>query len=133
MRSKKAIMTDCAARKFKRYCGMNRNRARQQATHILRYGISHKEATGELCEFMNYLYFRCGTNNTRLYGNTAYLFDGQAIISHYILPDRLVPLVKKMTEEKRERIDGKPKEQHQKELHIPDRPRRGLTPMPWQR
>lgn len=119
----KAIMTRCASRKFQAKQGMNKDRAQKQANKILKYGVTHKEAQGELKRFMTYLYFRCGSNNTRLYGDTAYLFDGRVIISQYRIPDRLVSLVKQMNAEKREAIDGrKPVKQSNK-----------LTNMPWDR
>jgi len=134
----KAIMTKCAASKFRTKQGMNKKRAQKQANKILKYGVTHKEATGELHGFMTYLYFRCGSNNTRLYGDTAYLFDGKVIISQYRIPDRLVPLVKQMNKEKRERLDGKPQQKktdgRSASIVIVDEVRSiGMTPLPWER
>lgn len=102
----KSIMTKCAATKFKVKHGMNKKRAQKQSDRILKYGVTHKEAQGQLKVFMTYLYFRCGSNNTRLYGDTAYLFMGQVIVSHYKIPDHLIPLVKQMNKEKKERLGG---------------------------
>ena len=130
----KAIMTRCAASKFRTKQGMNDKRAQRQANRILRYGVTHREATGEIKGFMDYMYFHCHSNNTRLYGDTAYLFDRNVIISQYRIPDSLIPDVKRMNKEKRELIDGN--ESHiekKKELRIPDRERSGMTPLPWQR
>lgn len=134
----KAIMTKCAASKFRTKQGMNKKRAQKQANKILKYGVTHKEATGELHGFMTYLYFRCGSNNTRLYGDTAYLFDGKVIISQYRIPDRLVPLVKQMNKEKRERLDGKPQQKktdgRSASIVIVDEVCSiGMTPLPWER
>lgn len=121
----KAVMTKCAASKFRTKHGMNKKRAQQQADKILKYGVTHKEAEGELKGFMTYLYFRCGSNNTRLYGDTAYLFVGRVIVSHYRIPDRLVPVVKQMNKEKKERLDGKKQEKKKTEPN--------LAPLPWER
>lgn len=134
----KAIMTKCAASKFKTKQGMNKKRAQKQANKILKYGVTHKEAQGELHGFMTYLYFRCGSNNTRLYGDTAYLFDGKVIISQYRIPDRLVPLVKQMNKEKRERLDGKPQPKKQDGCSasivvVDEVSKTGMTPLPWER
>ncbi len=113
---------------------MSKERAQKQADKILKYGVTHKEAEGKLHGFMTYLYFHCGSNNTRLYGDTAYLFVGKTIISCYRIPDRFVPLVKQMNKEKRERLDGVIKEPktHEKTQTL-DKQSAKVTPLPWKR
>ena len=103
----KAIITRCGARKFRTKQGLNKKTAQKQADKILKYGVTHKEAQGELHGFMTYLYFKCGSNNTRLYGDTAYLFVGTVIVSQYRIPDKYIPIVKQMNKEKREKLDGR--------------------------
>lgn len=67
---------------------------------ILAYnsGISHKETKGNLRNYVSKLFFEYGVaNNTKIYGEDIYLFRDNTLITLYRLPQSLVKLANKIS------------------------------------
>ena len=53
-------------------------------------GITHKQTKGRLHKWVTSLFFKnCNANNIRLYGNNAYIFCGETLVTVIPIPVNL--------------------------------------------
>ena len=77
-----AVITRHAKRRMHERAGVTRGIADQFVLKVLRDGIKHEDAKGELSEWMNREYFRYRTaNNMRYYAGKLYIFTGEKLIT----------------------------------------------------
>ena len=71
-----------------------------------KYGVTHSEVTGSLIKWMDKLYLSYGkSNNTRLYGDKAYLFNDNCLITVIQIPNNLLPTALKIQRRKGEELN----------------------------
>ena len=100
---KLAKLTEHSKKRLKERCGFSRGTSSRMAEKALKYGISHKETTGELNRWLSgqYLKYKKG-NNIRLYGDMAYIFQGTMLLTVLYIPKNL--LTKAHALEKRKKV-----------------------------
>lgn len=84
-----AYVTKHGTKRIRQRLGLNKKSVDKQAQKALKHGISHKEATGKLCEYMNGVFlmnFR--PTNMRVYNRMLYLFRDNKLITVLPLPNR---------------------------------------------
>lgn len=92
---------------MKERCGLNKSSFDRIAEKAYREGISHKETKGNLNKWVTSLYFYDETaNNIKLYGDKAYLFKGDKLITVLSIPHDLQPAVNKIKKNKKEKSIG---------------------------
>lgn len=65
-------------------------------------GITHKQTKGRLHKWVTSLFFKnCNANNIRLYGDNAYIFCGETLVTVIQIPSNLKKDFEKMTERDR--------------------------------
>lgn len=70
--------------------------AERMAEKVLECGVQHKDTTGQLNKWITKLYFVNRTaNNVRLYGEFAYLFHNEVLVTVLPIPRNLRNHVKK--------------------------------------
>lgn len=71
------------------------------AEKALTEGIKHSETNGQLNKWITSVYFRNKSiNNIRLYGDKAYLFANDVLITVLLIPKELLPAVNKISKRK---------------------------------
>lgn len=64
-------------------------------------GITHKQTKGRLHKWVTSLFFKnCNANNIRLYGDNAYIFCGETLVTVIPIPVNLKKDFEKMVERK---------------------------------
>lgn len=67
------------------------------------YGITHSEAKGGLCRYLDKLYLSNGNaNNVRVYHRYVYLFRGNTLLTIIPLPNKFYALADKLQKQKGE-------------------------------
>lgn len=85
-----------------RRCGLNKSSFEQISEKVYSEWISHSETFGWLNKWVTSLYFQNKTaNNIKLYGDKAYLFHGNMLITVIQIPNNLLCLVKKVKREEK--------------------------------
>lgn len=85
------VVTKHAKQRMKKRCGLNEKSADRMAKVALEKGLRHKDLTGNLKKWVDRLYFYNETaNNIRLYGDKAYIFHGDKLITVIQIPHNLV-------------------------------------------
>ena len=76
---------------MKQRCGVGKHSINRMAKKVYDFGIKHSETTGNLKKWVDRLYFYNQTaNQIRLYGDKAYIFHNQILITVVQIPHRLV-------------------------------------------
>lgn len=71
-------------------CGINRKSAQRIAEKAFNEGIQHSQTKGNLKKWITSLYFNNkAANNIRLYGDKAYIFGGETLITVLQIPSNL--------------------------------------------
>lgn len=71
------------------------------AEKALTEGIKHSETNDQLNKWITSVYFRNKSiNNIRLYGDKAYLFANDVLITVLLIPKELLPAVNKISKRK---------------------------------
>ncbi len=84
-----AHTTRHSAKRIRQRLGLNKKSVEKQAQKALDYGVSHKEATGKLCQYMNGVFLlNYRPTNMRVYNRMLYLFRGDQLITVLPLPNR---------------------------------------------
>lgn len=84
-----ACVTKHSAKRIRQRLGLNKKSVEKQAQKALDYGVSHKEATGKLCQYMNGVFLtNYRPTNMRVYNRTLYLFREDKLITVLPLPNR---------------------------------------------
>ena len=85
------VVTKHAKQRMKKRCGLNEKSADRLAHIALKKGLHHKDLTGNLKKWVDGLYFKkCTANNIRLYGDKAYIFHDDKLITVLQIPHNLV-------------------------------------------
>ena len=88
--------------RLKERCGLNKSIINRMSNKAYEQGITHSETTGNLKRWMDKIYLSYGkSNNTRLYGDKAYLFNGNCLITVIQIPNSLLPVALKLQKERR--------------------------------
>lgn len=91
--------------RLKERCGLSKSSINRMSDKAYKYGVTHSEVTGSLKRWMDKLYLSyCKSNNTRLYGDKAYLFNGNCLITVIQIPNNLLSTALKMQRRKGEDI-----------------------------
>lgn len=93
------VVTKHAQKRLKERCGVNKKSADRMAKKAYEFGMTHSETTGNLKKWVDGLYFYNETaNQIRLYGDKAYIFHNQKLITVIQIPHNLVKYVKRRGE-----------------------------------
>lgn len=76
--------------RMKERCGFNRKAQGRMAEKAFNEGITHKQTKGRLHKWVTSLFFKnCNANNIRLYGNNAYIFCGETLVTVIPIPNNI--------------------------------------------
>lgn len=79
-----------ARKRMKERCGFNRKAQDRMAEKAFGEGITHKRTKGRLHKWVTSLFFKnCNANNIRLYGDNAYIFCGETLVTVIPIPSNL--------------------------------------------
>ena len=85
------IVTKHAKRRMKQRCGIGKKSAERMAKIVFDKGLKHCDLNGNLKRWVDSLYFRNQTaNQIRLYGDAAYIFHNNTLITVIPIPDNLL-------------------------------------------
>ena len=91
-----------ANKRMKERCGLNYSSHDRVAEFVLLKGLCHKDCTGRLKKYVDYLFFSYPSgNNIRLYGDHVYIFNSTNLITILKLPNIYKNAVNKLTKRKR--------------------------------
>ena len=98
------IVTKHAKYRMKQRCGIGKNSINKMAKKVYQLGVRHAETSGNLQKWVDSLYFyNKSANQIRLYGDMAYIFHNQKLITVIKVPENLVPdivAIRRFKEEK---------------------------------
>ena len=82
---------------MKNRCGFNKKSCERMAQKAFDNGITHSQTKGRLNKWVTSLYFRNkNANNIRLYGDKAYIFAGETLVTVIQIPTDLTKNMKSM-------------------------------------
>ena len=85
--------------RMKERCGLNKQASDRIASIAYEKGVKHDETKGRLNKWVTGLFFKNRkANNIRLYGDKAYIFCGEVLVTVIQIPNNLMKDFKKMTE-----------------------------------
>lgn len=94
-------LTKHAKTRIKERCGLGKKGSLRAAEKALTEGIPHSRTKGRLNKWITSLYFGGSkANNIRLYGDKAYIFHNQTLITVMQIPQNLMKDLKKMVKPK---------------------------------
>lgn len=89
-----------AAERLKERCGLNKKSMQRMAQKAFNKGIRHSQTRGRLNKWVTGLYFNNrNANNIRLYGDKAYIFCEEILVTVIQIPTDLMRDFKKMVRE----------------------------------
>lgn len=89
-----------AKQRLKERCGFNKKSYERMAEKAFNEGIMHKQTKGRLNKWITSLFFKnCNANNIRIYGDNAYIFCDETLVTVIPVPAGLRKNLKKMTKE----------------------------------
>lgn len=90
-----------AKSRLKQRCGLKKQSFARTVEHVLLEGMKHEDASGRLKKYLDFLWFsHKNSNNTRIYGETVYLFRNSKLITVIPLPKEYRGAVKKFFSKK---------------------------------
>lgn len=91
-----------AAERLKERCGLNKKSMQRIAQKAFDEGIRHGQTKGRLNKWVTGLYYNNqNANNIRIYGDKAYIFCGEILVTVIQIPADLTRDFKKMVKERR--------------------------------
>lgn len=91
-------VTKHAKLRIKERCGFNKKATNRMVRKVLDDGIPHRETKGQLNKWVTSVYMKnTNSNNIRLYGDKAYIFCDEKLITVLQVPYRLTKNMKSMT------------------------------------
>lgn len=91
------IVTKHAENRIKERCGLGKKTGQRMAEKAFNEGIAHGQTKGRLNKWVTSLYFNNEkANNIRLYGDKAYIFCGETLVTVIQIPVGLMKDFKKM-------------------------------------
>lgn len=101
------VLTKHSEERLRERNGLNKGSVNRVVEKAYIYGIKHNETKGNLNKWITSLYFKQHTaNNVRLYGDKAYLFNGEKLITVIQIPNNLIDIVNKIAKKKKEDLVG---------------------------
>lgn len=98
-----AYVTKHGKKRVRQRLGLNKKSVEKQAQKALDYGVSHREATGKLCQYMNGVFLmNYKPANMRVYNRMLYLFRDNKLITVLPLPNRYWAQADKLQQRKAE-------------------------------
>lgn len=96
------IVTKHAKQRMKQRCGLNDKSSERLAKIAYEKGLKHGNLTGNLKKWVDSLYFKNRTaNQIRLYGDKAYIFQNEKLITVIQIPHNLVKEVVRISRERK--------------------------------
>lgn len=96
------IVTKYAKQRMKQRCGLNNKSSERLAKIAYEKGLRHGNMTGNLKKWVDSLYFKNRTaNQIRLYGDKAYIFQNEKLITVIQIPHNLVKEVVRISRERK--------------------------------
>mgnify|MGYP003571335509 CR=1 FL=1 len=88
-------ISDHARKRIKERCGVrNRKAISRLVRKAFEEGLTHRDVTGKLCKYVDSLYLKYHRGNQiRLFGDKAYIFDNEILITVLPIPHNLLNLV----------------------------------------
>lgn len=84
------VISNHARQRMKERCGFNKKSQDRMAQKAFCEGIPHKQTKGRLYKWVTSLFFKhCNANNIRLYGDNAYIFCGETLVTVIPIPNNL--------------------------------------------
>jgi len=94
-------ITDHAYKRIKERCGLPKKAVERNAKLALEKGLTHKECTGSLRRYFDYLFLSHKKGaNIRLYGNHVYIFTTENLVTVLPLPNAHKKTLKKVMEKR---------------------------------
>lgn len=88
-------------KRLKERCGFNKNARERMAKKAFEEGITHAQTKGRLNKWISSLYFKNReANNIRIYGEKAYIFCDDRLVTVIPVPNDLKRDLKEMIKEK---------------------------------
>lgn len=86
-----------AAERLKERCGLNKKACERMIQKAFDEGVRHGQTKGRLNKWVTRLYFKNqNANNIRLYGDKAYIFCGETLVTVIQIPVGLMKDFKEM-------------------------------------
>lgn len=86
-----------ARQRMKERCGFNRKSQERMVEKAFNEGITHKQTKGKMNRWVTSLFFKnCNANNIRLFGDFAYVFCGETLVTVIGIPINLKKDFQKM-------------------------------------
>lgn len=90
-----------AKMRMKQRCGLNEKSCERIARKAFEEGICHSQTKGQLNKWVTSLYFKNeDANNIRLYGDKAFIFCGEVLVTVIQIPNELKKNMKSMIKRK---------------------------------
>lgn len=91
------VVTNHALRRLSERSGLSKIAGMRMAEKAFEEGVQHKETKGNLNKWVTSLYFvNKKANNIRLYGDKAFIFSDNILITVLQIPSKLVKEVKRI-------------------------------------
>lgn len=88
-----------ARQRMKERCGFNKKTQERMAEKAFRDGIPHNRTNGRLNKWITSLYFKNErANNIRIYGDKAYIFCGETLVTVIQIPANIKKDMRSMIE-----------------------------------
>ena len=76
-----------AKQRLRERCGFNKKTQERMAEKAFNEGITHKQTKGRLNKWVTSLFFKnSNANNIRIYGDNAYIFCGETLVTVIPVP-----------------------------------------------
>lgn len=86
-----------AKQRMKERCGFNKKTQERMSKKALECGITHAQTKGRLNKWITSLFFKTtNANNIRIYGDNAYIFCGETLVTVISVPADIKKDMKKM-------------------------------------
>jgi len=90
-------VTRHAEKRIRQRLGINKKATERNAEKALQCGVTHAEATGQLCKYLDSIFLRnYRPTNMRVYNHSTYLFRDTQLITVLPLPRNLWKLADKL-------------------------------------
>lgn len=90
-------ITKHAEARIKERCGLGKKTNQRMVEKVFNEGVTHSQTKGRLNKWVTSLYFNNeSANNIRLYGDKAYIFCGETLVTVIQIPHDLMKNFKKM-------------------------------------
>lgn len=107
MEDKAVDLTRHAEKRIRQRLGISKKATERNAEKALLHGVTHAEATGHLCKYLDGIFLRdYKPTNMRVYNHSTYLFRDTKLITVLPLPRNLWMLADKLQRRAMEMTSG---------------------------